>query len=186
MCEKGDVTMEDKRSALLVIDVQVGPMWGTYKRDETFVVIQNMIGKAEREGVPIFYIQFEGPENDLLARGSQFWQFDSGINPRKEDFIIPKMAADSFYQTELKEELQRRNITHLFVVGVRTEYCIDTTCRAALSLGFDVTLIADGHTTVDEFLPAEQVIHHYNTVLSRINTPERRIVVQASSDVGFY
>jgi nicotinamidase-related amidase len=179
--------MEDKRSALLVIDVQAGPMWGTYKRDETFAVIKKMIGKAEGEDVPIFYIQFEGPENDLLARGSQFWQFAQGINPRKEDFIIPKMAADSFFQTDLKKELQRRNITHLFVVGVRTEYCIDTTCRAALSLGFDVTLIADGHTTVDEFgfLPVEQVIHHYNTVLSRINTPERRILVQASNEVEF-
>lgn len=178
--------MENNRTALLVIDVQVGPMWGTYKRDETFGVIQHMIAKAEGEGVPIFYIQFEGPEKDLLARGSQFWQFVPGINPRKEDFVIHKRAADSFFQTELTQELQRHKITHLVVVGVRTEYCIDSTCRAALSLGFDVTLIADGHTTVDDNLPAEQVIQHHHNVLSSISTPERRIMVQASDEVEFY
>ncbi|MCM3766915.1 cysteine hydrolase family protein [Neobacillus niacini] len=177
--------MEDKRSALLVIDVQVGPMWGTYKKDETFVVIQTMISKAEQENVPIFYIQFEGPENDLLERGSQFWQFAPGITPRKEDIVIHKRGADSFFQTELQEELHQHNITHLFVVGVRTEYCIDTTCRAALSLGFDVTLIADGHTTVDECIPAEQIIYHHNNVLSRVSTPERRIMVQSSNEVEF-
>ncbi|WP_066318781.1 cysteine hydrolase family protein [Bacillus sp. FJAT-29814] len=177
--------MGDRRSALLVIDVQVGPMWGTYKRDETFSVIKTMIAKAERKGVPIFYIQFEGPEHDLLARGSQFWQFEPGIAPRKQDFVIHKRAADSFFQTELQEELQRQNVTHLFVLGVRTEYCIDTTCRAALSLGFDVTLIADGHTTVDELIPAEQIINHHNHVLSRVSTPERSIMVQSANDVEF-
>ena len=36
------------------------------------------------------------------------------------------------------------------------EYCIDTACRHATTLGFDVTLVGDAHTTIDnEVLKAE-------------------------------
>ena len=49
-----------------------------------------------------------------------------------------------------------------------TEYCIDTTCRRAVSLGYDVTLVADAHTTHDnDLLPAEKIIAHHNRSLSR-------------------
>ncbi|WP_284035881.1 cysteine hydrolase family protein [Neobacillus sp. 114] len=173
------------KSALLVIDVQLGPIWGTYKKDETVSVIQKMIAKAESENVPIVYIQFEGPEGDLLERGTQFWQFASGITPREQDIVIHKRAADSFYQTELQEELQNRGVTNLVVVGVRTEFCIDTTCRAAISQGFDVTLVEDGHTTVDGFYPAEQIINHHNSTLRGVKTPEYQIAVVKADEVNF-
>ncbi|WP_423798650.1 cysteine hydrolase family protein [Neobacillus sp. SAB-20_R2A] len=177
--------MGEGKSSLLVIDVQLGPLWGTYKKDETFSVIQKMIVKAERENVPVFYIQFEGPKGDLLARGTQFWQFAPGITPREQDIVIYKRAADSFYQTELQEELQKRGVTHLVVVGVRTEFCIDTTCRAALSQGFDVTLVEDGHTTVDGVYTAEQIINLHNSTLRGVKTPEHQIAIVKADKVIF-
>lgn len=179
---KGERTMEEKKSALLVIDMQLGPIWNTYKKEETFKVIQQMISKAEAEGVDIFYIQYEDPKNDMLKKGTPFWQFAPGITPREKDVIIQKNAADSFYETKLHEELQNRRITHLTVVGVRTEYCVDTTCRRALSLGYQVTLIAEGHTTVDDVFPAQQIIEHHNSNLSKLSTPDNKIVVLPSSE----
>ena len=35
------------------------------------------------------------------------------------------------------------------VMGAQTEVCVDTTCRRAFGLGFDVTLVSDGHSTWD-------------------------------------
>lgn len=177
--------MREGKSALLVIDVQLGPLWGTYKQNETFSVIQKMIAKAERENVAVFYIQFEGPEGDLLERGTQFWQFAPGITPREQDIVIHKRAADSFYQTELQEKLKNRGVTNLVVVGVRTEFCIDTTCRASLSQGFDVTLVEDGHTTVDGVYPAEQIINHHNSTLRGLKTTEYQITVVKADEVIF-
>ncbi|WP_182480673.1 cysteine hydrolase family protein [Peribacillus asahii] len=177
--------MREKKSALLVIDMQLGPIWNTYKKEEVFKVIQQMISKAEAKGVSIFYIQYEDPENEMLKKGSPFWQFAPGITPREEDVIIQKYAADSFYETNLDEELQKREITDITVVGVRTEYCVDTTCRRALSLGYQVTLIADGHTTVDDVFPAKQIIEHHNTNLSKMSTPDCKIVVIPCSEHAF-
>ncbi|MFT4413650.1 cysteine hydrolase family protein [Fredinandcohnia humi] len=175
--------MERKNTALLVIDLQLGPIWGTYKQEETIEVIQRVISKAETTNIPIFYIQYEDPQNDVMKKGTQFWQFAPGITPRKEDVIISKQAADSFYQTNLHEELQKQNITDLTIVGVRTDFCIDTTCRAALSLGYQVTLIEDGHTTVDDVLPAEQTITHHNSNLRKLSTPDCKIVVIPSTNL---
>ncbi|WP_425341255.1 isochorismatase family protein [Brevibacillus borstelensis] len=49
------------------------------------------------------------------------------------DVVIAKQATDAFYQTPLKEEWKKRGITHLVIAGARTEYCVDTTCRSAIS-----------------------------------------------------
>ncbi len=48
-----------------------------------------------------------------------------------------------------------------------SQFCVDTTTRRAVSLGFDVTLLEDGHATSDfGALTAEQIVHHHNQILS--------------------
>src|SRR5438105_15863492 len=48
-----------------------------------------------------------------------------------------------------------------------TELCVDTTCRQACSLEYDVTLVQDGHSTWDrELLSAPQIIAHHNALIS--------------------
>ncbi|NMC12554.1 MAG: hypothetical protein GYA34_06690 [Chloroflexi bacterium] len=43
---------------------------------------------------------------------------------------------------------------------------MDTTCRRAYSLGYDVTLIKDAHSTWNtDVLEAPQIIAHHNQVL---------------------
>lgn len=177
--------MEEQKTALLVIDTQIGPLWGTHKKEETLSVILSTIKKAEKENIPVIYVQHEELPGGFMTRGSEFWQFYPGISPRPEDVIIPKKAADSFYQTTLKEELDKREITHLIVVGARTEYCVDTTCRTAVTLGFHVTLVDDGHTSADGILPADMIIKHHNHTLTTVGTPERRIAVTPSDLVTF-
>ena len=63
--------------------------------------------------------------------------------------------------------MQTRGIGHLIIAGIQTEYCVDTTCRRGCSLGYEVTLVEDAHSTWDtEHLTASQIIDHHNQVLS--------------------
>lgn len=66
---------------------------------------------------------------------------------------------------------------------MQSEYCVDTTCRSALSRDFDVTLASDAHTTGGP--AAARTIAHHNTVLSNLAHPSRRIVVSASAAIDF-
>jgi hypothetical protein len=82
--------------------------------------------------------------------------------------IIDKTTPDAFHDTTLLSELSAVGIGSLIVTGAQTEVCVDTTCRRARSLGFDIILVSDGHSTWDsEPLTAPQIIRHHNRVLSK-------------------
>ena len=66
----------------------------------------------------------------------------------------------------MQRELERQEISRIVLAGIQTDYCVDTTCRRAYSLGYDVILVQDGHSTWDtEQLKASQIIAHHNEVL---------------------
>lgn len=46
--------------------------------------------------------------------------------------------------TGLGDWLKQREITHLFVMGLATDYCVKFTALDARQLGFDVSVVADG------------------------------------------
>lgn len=53
------------------------------------------------------------------------------------------------------------------IVGMKTQYCIDTTCRVAVELGFSVLLPEDAHTCMDTpALSAASIIEHHNATLA--------------------
>lgn len=57
----------------------------------------------------------------------------------------------------------------LVVCGFQSEFCVDTTTRRALALGYPVTLVADGHSTTDNgVLSAAQISAHHNATLTNI------------------
>ena len=52
-------------------------------------------------------------------------------------------------------------------MGAQSEVCVDTTCRRGFGLGFEVTLVSDGHSTWDNgMLTAAQIIGHTNETLA--------------------
>jgi nicotinamidase-related amidase len=62
--------------------------------------------------------------------------------------------------------LRTNDVGKLVVVGLQTEYCVDTTCRRAYGLGYEVILVRDAHSTWDMGgMSASQIIDHHNNVL---------------------
>jgi nicotinamidase-related amidase len=94
-----------------------------------------------------------------------------GLEVRPEDIYLRKKATDSFHQTELHSLLQERGVTKLIICGIQSEFCVDTTTRRALALGYPVVLVADGHSTMDNaVLSAAQISAHHNITLANITS----------------
>ena len=71
-------------------------------------------------------------------------QIHKDIKPLDTEAVIVKHYPNSFYETDLHNELMKNEVTELVVCGMMTHMCIDTTVRAAKEYGYKVTLISDG------------------------------------------
>lgn len=169
--------------ALLVIDVQRGIMDAVTHADEVLAVIGSLAQRARAAGASVIHVQHN---DSLLATNSPAWQIHPVAAPQAGEPVVQKWACDSFHETSLHDELQRRGVTHLVMAGCQTDFCIDSTCRRAVTLGYEVTLAEDGHTTEDSpTLSARQIIAHHNWLLNGFGTREHPIRVVPSSNIEF-
>jgi nicotinamidase-related amidase len=133
-----------ENSALLVVDVQNGVVEGAYKRDEVIANIEAAVAKAREAHVPVIWVQHSDEE---LVIDSDEWQIVSELIPLQGETMVRKIFRSSFEDTNLAESLEKLNVGHLIVCGAQTNNCIRHTSHDALAKGFNVTLIADAHTT---------------------------------------
>ncbi|TVX92482.1 cysteine hydrolase family protein [Paenibacillus agilis] len=156
-------------TALLIIDVQQGMFVEdnpVFNGEQLLANIGQLSDYARSHEIPIFYIQHTEPAGRELEKGSPAWLIHPHITPTASDIVIEKTTPDSFHQTELHQELQKRNIEHLLLTGIQSDVCVDTTCRRAFSLGYKSTLLTDAHSTWGSSeLTAQQIIDHHNQVL---------------------
>lgn len=180
----------NKRTALLVIDVQVGQIdapRSAYRGGEVVARIGELLGRARASSTTeVIYVQHDGDAGTPLAVGSEGWQIYPSLAPADGETVIHKRASDSFYRTPLASLLEAAGVGCLVVVGCRTEYCVDTTCRQAVSLGYDVTLVRDAHTTTDgDALTAAQIIAHHNSTLEDFGNDQHVVTLKATGEIEF-
>ncbi len=85
-----------------------------------------------------------GPMGRILIHGEAGHDIIPECYPRSGEIVIDKPGKGSFYNTELSGMLQSRGITHLALMGVTTEVCVQTTMREANDRGYECLLIEDG------------------------------------------
>jgi RimJ/RimL family protein N-acetyltransferase len=138
--------------ALLIIDVQVGMFDESnpvFQGELLLLKVAKFISSARLEGTHIVYIQHNAREGKPLEKGKPGWMIHPDVSPQSADIIVQKNTPDAFHNTNLQNELESRGINELLIAGIQTEVCVDTTCRRAFSLGYEVKLISDLHSTWD-------------------------------------
>jgi len=101
-------------------------------------------------GNPKIKIGDMGPMGRILIDGEVGSDFIAENAPAEYELVISKPGKDAFYRTIFHEYLATRLITHLFITGVTTEVCVQTTMRCANDRGFDCVLVEDG---TDSYFP---------------------------------
>jgi len=159
-------------TALLLIDVQLGMFESAlippvHEHTRLLATLAGLVERARRARVPVIYVQHGGGKGHPLEQGTPAWRIHPAVAPGRGEPVVRKRYSDSFQKTKLGRLLKARSIRHLVVAGIQSEFCVDTACRRAFSLGYQVTLVEDGHSTWDnESLRAEQIIQHHNRTLA--------------------
>jgi nicotinamidase-related amidase len=156
--------------ALVVIDVQQGMFADPESppHDGAAVVerIRALIAEARRQGKPVFFVQHDGGAGDVLAHDAPGFVYHPALAPQPGDRVSVKRHCNAFQETDLDAQLEAAGVRHLTVCGMQSEYCVDTTVRAAFERGYKITLVSDAHTTFDNpGLTAADIIAHHNRTL---------------------
>lgn len=135
---------ERGQAALIVIDVQVNVVKSAYKRDEIVANMAAALDGARKAGVPVIWVRHSAEDLPLNTDG---WQIVPELVPALGEEIIEKTFRSTFEATNFEDVLAAKKISHLYICGAETNNCVRHTSMAALERGYDVTLLADAHTT---------------------------------------
>jgi nicotinamidase-related amidase len=151
-------------TALLVVDVQAGAVARKpYRGDVVLENIAALIDACRAAGVEVIYVQHDGDPGDPEEPGTAGWEIAEAVRPAPGEHVVHKRFNSAFRETDLRAHLEGRGIGTLILVGIQTEYCVDTTCRVAFENGFSVIMPEMTNTTFDNGgLTAAQIHEHHN------------------------
>jgi nicotinamidase-related amidase len=180
-------TLPDRpNTALLVIDVQNGTVDGAHGRDGVIANINTLIDKARAADVPVVWVQHS---DDNIKRDTEGWQYVPELVRRDTEPLVHKSYPDSFEDTDLEAVLAAHGIGRLVLTGVQTDECIRSTLHGGIVRGYDVTLVADAHTTQDQSAygapTPDLVIAHTNLYWKYHRAPGRTADAVPTTEVTF-
>ncbi|PCK31108.1 cysteine hydrolase family protein [Pseudoalteromonas piscicida] len=148
-------------SALLVIDIQndyfpegLFPLWNT---ENTLTNINTAISKAAEQNIEVIYVQhIANPEQGkapFFNADTNGVEFHNGLHQAQANgHYIVKSYADSFEQTPLNDLLQSKDIDTLYICGMMTQNCVTHTALSKSAEQYNVFILHDCCTTVDEMI----------------------------------
>jgi nicotinamidase-related amidase len=79
-----------------------------------------------------------------FERGSWGGEWHPDFKPAKGDIIVKEhWAQNGFANTDLDFQLKQHGISHVILMGLLANTCIEGTARFAMELGYHVTLVSD-------------------------------------------
>jgi nicotinamidase-related amidase len=178
---------EGNKEVLLVVDVQVAVMAEAWEAARVIGNVAHAVARARAQGVPVIWVRHG---DDDLRRDTPSWQLVPELVPAAGETIIDKRFNSSFEQTALEDELARLGATHVVLAGAATNWCIRATAYGALDRGYDLTLLADAHTTEtmdlgERKIAAADIVTELNAAVTWLSYPGRANGTAAAGTIDF-
>jgi nicotinamidase-related amidase len=175
------------KSALLVIDVQNGVVEGAYNLESVLSNINGAIDKARAAGVPVVWVQHSDEE---LVIDSDSWKIVPELVPAPGEPKVRKIYRSSFEATELESILAGLGVGHIYVTGMQTNNCVRHTTHSAQERGYDITVLADAHSTTGyewegHTVVAKDVVDEFNDNFGGTELPGRFTRAIKTADLKF-
>ncbi|HUB94221.1 MAG TPA: isochorismatase family cysteine hydrolase [Verrucomicrobiae bacterium] len=155
--------LNSKKTALVVIDLDTGTVARVNDEIRKFIPIVNSVATALRKrGGTLAWVTTpirKANDNFRAVYGQQLSEMYEGegvpegkatvlwheLNSQPQDVYAIKAGASAFFpgKGNLHEQLQRRGINTVLIVGAVTNVCCEASARDAAELEYKVTMISD-------------------------------------------
>lgn len=139
-------------ACLLLIDIQNEYLEGPIAVPDFHVAIANaarLLEGARETAAPVFHIAHRGRAGGLFDRDDTRGRIAEAVAPLSGEPTIEKQLPNAFANTDLYDRIAATGRGDLVLAGFMTHMCVSSTARAALDLGFRVTIAADACATRD-------------------------------------
>lgn len=155
-------------TALLIIDIQndyfPGGKFPLVGIDAAAANAAALVAAARENGLVVVHVRHEeaSADADFFGRGTPGADINPAVAPAPDEPVIVKHQVNAFLGTDLDQRLRGSGVTRLVVAGAMSHMCVDAGTRAALDLGYAVTVAHDAVATRDlafaaTTVPAAQV-----------------------------
>lgn len=139
-------------ATLVLIDYQNEYIAGPLGLPGAALAIQRaalLLGLARDAGSPIIHVAHKGRPGGLFDRSAERGQIVAELAPRAGETVIEKGLPNAFAGTELHAILGKAARKDVIIGGFMTHMCVSSTARAAIDLGYRVTIDASTCATRD-------------------------------------
>ena len=131
---------------------------------------------------PVIHIQHDGAGE--FEKNTTGWEILDELMVQPTDILIDKSANDAFYKSGLQSKLNELHVYQLFITGCATDFCVESTVQSALTKDYNITVVADGHTTGERpHLSAKKIVEHYNWVWQNMIPIKGNVKVKYLSEI---
>jgi nicotinamidase-related amidase len=137
--------------ALIVVDVQQAfddRSWGTRNNPDCERNIAALIEHWRAQGRPIVFVRHDSDEPGSTLAPDQPGNAFKDLITGEPDLLVTKSVNSSFHgEPSLQAWLDGKGIRAIYVCGITTNHCCETTARVGGNLGYDVRFVLDATPT---------------------------------------
>ena len=169
--------IDPKKSALIIQDLQndtitKGGAWGDLAADHATSqkVVANaraLAAGARAKGMPVIHVWYVVEKGAVgqkqnaplfqsvksangLVRGTWGAAPAKGLEPKRGDFVVEKQRMNAFYSTNLDNLLRGLGVEKVVISGAWTNMSIEHTARHAADAGYEVVVVSDATSTIND------------------------------------
>ena len=149
---------------LLVVDMQKCLVdEELYDYDSFVEKTVKLIDAARKSRVEVIYVKHDAGPGSGLSEGDDGFEIAKQVSPEEGEKVFVKTINSCFGNKEFKEYLERQEDKRLMIIGLQTNYCIDTTVKSAFERGYEVIIPEGTNSTFDnDYMTGETTVRYYN------------------------
>ncbi len=148
---------------LIVMDMQKALMDDElYNLNGLLENIPKLIETARKNRVEVIYVQHDAGPGTGFSVGDEAFEITDEVAPAAGEKVFVKTSSSCFTNKDFTAYLESAKDNTLMIVGLQTNFCLDSTVKSAFERGYDVILPEGTNSTFDNpYMTGETTYNYY-------------------------